>query len=370
MGGWRRAVAVGLILVFVGAACSTSGDGLSVTVASEPSPEAEPDPSPEPTGGATPETTPTPSPEAPATPTPVPATPIPPTPTPVPPTPVPPTPVPQVTLPDPSLPPIHGTVSLDAGFVPDPHVVGVASGGFADASGVGAGCFGWASEAPDLRLQYGVAGSYLRIGFTADAGADALLVVNDPLGGWFCNDDFSGLDPAVEFFGPAAGQYDIWVASFTEGTIVTGTVTITEISQAAPPPTVPDPSLPPIHGTVSLSAGFVPDPNLVGVASGGSADASGLGVGCSGFVSEAPDLRLQYGVAGGYLRIGFTADAGADALLVVNDPLGGWFCNDDFSGLDPAVEFFGPAAGQYDIWVASFTQGTILTGSVAITEIQ
>ncbi len=357
-----------LIFVFVGAACSTSGDGLSVTVASEPSPEAEadpspeaePEPSPDPTVSATPETTPTPVP-----PTPVPA---PPTPTPTPrPAPPPPPPVP---IPDLSLPPIHGTVALDAGFLPDPHMVGVVSGGPADASEVGSGCFGFVSEAPDLRLEYGTAGSFLRIGFEADAGADALLVVNDPLGGWHCNDDFFGLDPAVEFPSPASGQYDIWVATFGQGEAVTGKVTITEISQAAPPPTIPDPSLPPVHGTVFLDAGFVPDPNVVGVTSGGFADAAGLGVGCSGFVSEAPDVRLQYGIAGGFLRIGFVADAGADALLVVNDPLGGWQCNDDFFGLDPAVELVGPAAGQYDIWVATFVQGDVVTGDVTITEIQ
>ncbi len=362
MGRVRRSLAVAVVTLSVAAACSAD-DGLSVTVDTGPSPDASPEVTPETTPEATPEETPETD-----TPTPVPptVTPVPATPTPVP---APPTPTP-VLLPDLSLAPTFGTVALDAGFVPDPHTVQVASGGPVDASGVGAACFGFVSEAPDLRLQYGSAGGYLQIGFVADVGLDPVLVVNDPSGAWHCNDDFFGLDPAVEFPTSASGQYDIWVGTLDPGQIVSGTVNITEISQTTPPPTVPDSSLPPIHGTVFLDAGFVPDPHVVGVASGGFADVAGLGVGCSGFTSEAPDLRLQYGTAGGYLRIGFVAATGADALLVVNDPLGGWHCNDDFFGLDPAVEFPGPAAGQYDIWVATFGPGDVVTGDLTITEIQ
>ena len=69
----------------------------------------------------------------------------------------------------------------------------------------------------------------LRISFTPDVAGDTALVINDANGNWICNDDFFGLDPAIEFSNPVGGLYDIWVASFVDGEFVDGTISITEI---------------------------------------------------------------------------------------------------------------------------------------------
>ncbi|MGD1996701.1 MAG: hypothetical protein PVH62_08005, partial [Anaerolineae bacterium] len=65
--------------------------------------------------------------------------------------------------------------------------------------------------------------------FVADGGEDTTLVINDPNGSWRCNDDYSGLDPMVEFPNPFTGQYDIWVGSYSSGDYVNGTLYITEL---------------------------------------------------------------------------------------------------------------------------------------------
>ena len=93
----------------------------------------------------------------------------------------------------------------------------------------------------------GVAGlrSNKRVYMATEAGrsdncswAYRLGVVNDANGNWICNDDANGLNPAVEINNPAAGQYDIWVGSYSSGTFVAGTLAVSEIgtSSAAPAP--------------------------------------------------------------------------------------------------------------------------------------
>ncbi|MCC5935567.1 MAG: hypothetical protein JJU35_15070, partial [Balneolales bacterium] len=49
-----------------------------------------------------------------------------------------------------------------------------------------------------------------------------------PDGSWYCNDDaFSGtFNPMVIFDNPAAGQYDIWVGTYSAGPTVTGRRTL------------------------------------------------------------------------------------------------------------------------------------------------
>jgi hypothetical protein len=53
------------------------------------------------------------------------------------------------------------------------------------------------------------------LSFYVEARDDTVLLVNTPDGEWHCNDDFSGLDPALTFETPQEGQYDIWVGTFS-----------------------------------------------------------------------------------------------------------------------------------------------------------
>lgn len=115
-------------------------------------------------------------------------------------------------------------------------------------------------------------------------------------------------------------------------------------------------NLPPAFGTVTLSAGFMPDPHHVQLTAGGNIPANRLGRDCAGTIADAPDVRLNY--SGGGFPLYIFANSRADVTLVVNLPDGSWLCNDDFIGTDPGLVLTRPASGQYDIWVGVFDGGT------------
>lgn len=128
--------------------------------------------------------------------------------------------------------PTFGERALSAGFLPDPFTVEVTSGGVVNASYLPGSCTGWASEAPDYRLNWSGDSDELRILFEAyDGDDDATLIINLPDGTWSCNDDatFETLNPMVIITNPMVGQYDIWVGSYSEGDYIAGTLSITEL---------------------------------------------------------------------------------------------------------------------------------------------
>ncbi len=124
-------------------------------------------------------------------------------------------------------------------------------------------------------------------------------------------------------------------------------------------------TLSPSYGGANLSAGFSPDPWTVSIPAGGGNDASR--VGCSGYVADAPDYRLSYN-AGSY-PLHFSVRSGADTTLVINAPDGRWYCDDDSNGLNPAVVFSKPMGGQYDIWVGTFSYGSLPSSTLYISEL-
>jgi len=128
--------------------------------------------------------------------------------------------------------PNFGSVALQGGFLPDPHEVAIVSGGTVNVRGLslGTGCTGYASSAPDFRINWSGTASRLRIFFVADGNfEDATMIVNDASGRWHCNDDHTGLNPLVEINNPPAGQMDVWVGSYSSGDFIAGTLYITEL---------------------------------------------------------------------------------------------------------------------------------------------
>ena len=117
-----------------------------------------------------------------------------------------------------------------------------------------------------------------------------------------------------------------------------------------------DVSAEPRYGTAHLDSGFTPDPYTRDVVAGGEDDASHLGADCAGFISNVqPDLDLNY-VAGDY-PLGIFVSGSVDTTLVVNDPAGEWWCNDDFgvdSAGNPGLVFNEPQSGNYNIWVGAY----------------
>src|SRR5690606_10497183 len=109
--------------------------------------------------------------------------------------------------------------------------------------------------------------------------------------------------------------------------------------------------------SVTLEAGFTPDPHTVEVRAGGVDRTPISGNGCAGHINGAqPTVALTY--AAGPSRLVLYVRADEDTTLLVHDASGDWRCSDDFDGSNPAVIFDQPASGQYTIWVGTYTRGS------------
>jgi hypothetical protein len=125
----------------------------------------------------------------------------------------------------------------------------------------------------------------------------------------------------------------------------------------------------PNYGTIDLTTGFTPDPNVVSVQSGGTLDASRISSNCAGFITAAPDVRLVY--SAGSLPLIISVASRSDTTLIVNGPDGRWYCDDDggVNGMNPAVRFSHPASGRYEIWVGTYGRAALQDARLNISEL-
>lgn len=137
----------------------------------------------------------------------------------------------------------------------------------------------------------------------------------------------------------------------------------------APAATAQDFDAQPNFGTVNLRTGFTPDPRVVAVRSGGSIDVQTLSGNCRGFISNAPDVRLNF--EAGNLPLILSVNSNADTTLVVNGPDGQWYCDDDGGnrGLNPALRFDKPASGRYEIWIGTYGNSSYQEAQLHISEL-
>jgi hypothetical protein len=131
----------------------------------------------------------------------------------------------------------------------------------------------------------------------------------------------------------------------------------------------------PNFGTQQIRAGFLPDPIEIEMTSGGSVSvAHAIGMWCDGYATSAPDFRVVFDGDGHRLRFFFVPSEGpnvpdADTVLVINDPTGTWYCNDDsYDTRAPTIDIDPAWDGAYDIWVASLRSGNYVRGILVITE--
>ena len=125
----------------------------------------------------------------------------------------------------------------------------------------------------------------------------------------------------------------------------------------------------PNFGEVKLVAGFTPDPRVVALRAGGNVDAQSLSSSCRGFVTNAPDVRLDYTAGSFPLIISVSADS--DTTVIVNAPDGQFYCDDDggINGLNPSVRFNSPQSGRYEIWVGTYASGQLQPARLHISEV-
>ncbi len=301
---------------------------------------------------------------------------------------------------NPNAVPDYGIAAGAAGFSPDPfRVQAVTGGGEVNAvtRNLGADCFGQISVQPDFRFSALSDFEALRFIFVADVvTADAALIVRDPNGDFWCNNDSFGVrHPTVTIEQAPPGDYNVWVGSLSARLMgdlyvttrrdVTPTSTGLNIPRPTPAaPVTPAPTeipagmlnftLPASFGAETLAAGFLPDPYWSVVSGGGGlrVEEMQLGEACAGYASAAPTLTLTWTGISTRLRFLFAPLNDADdAALIVRDPNGVWSCNRDFAGgyTRPQVEFINPAVGAYHLWVSSETaQDQPVAGIVYATE--
>jgi hypothetical protein len=287
---------------------------------------------------------------------------------------------------DPEAFPLSGSNSLESGFTPDPFTVPVYGGGSLNGLNLtlqgAADCVGYYSQEPTYSLEWiGSTNFTLRMFVVENSGMDATLIIRDPNGNYYCNDDAldGGSDPMIDLPVSLTGQYDVWLGSYMENTSVSATLYITELDYSPTNlPGVPsggdgtlDPYAFPIFGNAYLNAGFTPDPFTSDFYAGGEVDAYAAvpTASCNGYASSEPSFQVEWSGSSTQLRFFFVSPDG-DTTLIVSDPNGDWLCNDDsdYGGLDPMVEITDPVPGTYSIWVGSYSYGNDPYGTLYVTE--
>lgn len=242
--------------------------------------------------------------------------------------------------------------------------------------------YGRINPAPDYTVRYDAQGRNRRLDFRVESACDAVLLVRDPAGLWYFNDDDGGLNPRLRLNAAASGDYQVYVGAFSSGGSGCQGVLITETfdTRAEPgatgtagglgPAPTAVPPLPPTPSGSGRNSGACPDWRLGGheitLLPGGRDEAAlvaggatrlfdnACNLGAYGHVAAAPDftLRLMADRPSGTLVL--RADGDCDTLLLVNDATAQWQFNDDTHGLDPEIRIPSAPLSRYDIWVGTY----------------
>lgn len=125
----------------------------------------------------------------------------------------------------------------------------------------------------------------------------------------------------------------------------------------------------PTYGSVNLSSGFTPDPQIRSVTAGGNNYTTLAG--CNAYIhAGAPDLNVYY--QAGSFPLTINARSNVDVTLLVNAPNGSWYCDDDSGeGRNAQLTFTAPMTGQYNVWVGTYNAqgGTLPEAQIYLTEL-
>jgi hypothetical protein len=286
------------------------------------------------------------------------------------------------------------TLDLAAGFPLDPLIISLNGGGEVDASTYGATCVGFVAENPTVTLNWIGDTDFVEAFFYSDH--DPVLVVETPTGDYLCNDDANNLllDPVIELSNPEHGRYNIWVGShapdqllpgvlvlttrpevnigtFTLANLITRTsipedlveahevnagTLVTQTAEGAAAPTIEWRAEEELTHTLTVS-GTVP-----------AFDLSTPGVLCNGFIHTLPDFVFSLSDTPDQLRVFFEGDR--DATILVQDPNGAHFCNDDHvtgENLNPVVDIPQPVTGQYYVFIGRVQIDEEISGVLTVS---
>ena len=264
----------------------------------------------------------------------------------------------------------YGRQDLSPGFSPAPVTLAALSGGSIDVKSLrlGDNCLGFAAADPDFVVD--LSGAFDRITILIASASDTTLIVNMPNGGWTCNDDTNGLNPALVFHNAPAGAYQIWIGSYAAEAFDEAVLYVSEDGPESLPTTAtgPDPALDPHYGVVTLAPGFQPSPYTIQLIGGGRSQIADdvAGEHCRGYVSEAPDISVVLSESMGSVWFGVTSPADMALLIYAAD--GNWHCSDDNIGSDPLIGFDYALAGLYGIWVGSADEDNYAATIFYVTE--
>lgn len=127
----------------------------------------------------------------------------------------------------------------------------------------------------------------------------------------------------------------------------------------------------PSYGSFNLTNGFTPDPQYLTGRAGGDNHVNPM-AGCpgGGWFASAPDFRIFYQAGNWPLTFYTRAPRGQDVMLLINDPNGNWYCNDDTDNLDAAIRFPNPLSGQYDAWIGTYNRSRVRNTRLYVTELR
>jgi hypothetical protein len=130
-------------------------------------------------------------------------------------------------------------------------------------------------------------------------------------------------------------------------------------------------ALDPNYGVYALTSGGFPDPWGIDVLAGGDIDMQRRQSSCAGFITDQPDVRVNFTAGEAGLPLIISAHSSEDTTLIINGADGLWYCDDDGGvlGLNPMVMFETPQSGQYDIWVGAYGgAGSFRPAHLAVSE--
>jgi hypothetical protein len=238
-----------------------------------------------------------------------------------------------------------------------PQTFDLQAGGEIEAFSLNNQCNGHIAEAPDYRIEY-VGGSRAPLDLRVSSAEDTTLVVVDPAGNMYCNDDSVDLNPALSVPSPSQGFYGVWVGTFSP--IQNGTfpeaqliISTTSSSTPTPPPTSGNIDIyaTPTFGSVNLGSDLSAGHSIT-LQAGGFTDAFNVDQACNGWIADVPDYVINY--SGGRAPMTIGAESDADTTLLVVTPDGQMLCNDDAIDLNPGITINNPGPGDYTVFVGTY----------------